>query len=211
METNIIQTLALTLGASWAAGINLYAAVLTLGLMQRYGAISLPSTLEVVANPIVMVIAGVMFFVEFFADKIPGLDSAWDALHTFIRIPAGAVLAAQAIGPVDPGWQLAAALAGGTLAGASHVTKAGTRVLINTSPEPVSNWTASFVEDIAVIGGLWVALHHPIIFLILLVIFIALVVWLLPKLLRAIWKIFSFIWGKMRRLFGAAEQGSPGG
>lgn len=194
-----VTIIALTLGVGWASGINLYAAILSLGVMHNMGWIVLPPDLQIVAAPIVIVAAGVMYVIEFFADKIPGVDSGWDALHTFIRIPAGAVLAAQAVGDVHPALALAAGLVGGSLAATSHFTKASTRVLINTSPEPFSNWTASVLEDVAVIAGLWVALQHPILFLVLLVAFIALVVWLAPKLFRALRTIASKIAGWFRR------------
>ena len=181
-----VSIIALTLGAAWASGINLYAAVLTLGLMGASGAIALPPGLELLANPAVIAIAGFMYVVEFFADKIPGVDTGWDALHTFIRIPAGAILAAQAIGDVDPAWTLGAGLIGGTLAAGSHFTKAGFRVVINASPEPVSNWATSIAEDVAVIGGLWFALHYPIAFMVALAIVVGLMAWVLPKLVRLI-------------------------
>jgi hypothetical protein len=193
MET--IDTLALTLGAGWAAGINLYAAVLVLGYLGMTGHVTLPPGLEVLSDPLVMGIAGIMYFIEFFADKTPGVDSGWDALHTFIRIPAGALLAAGAASgfEVNQAAELAAALVGGTMAAGSHFTKAGTRLMINTSPEPVTNWTASFAEDLAVIGGLWAALNYPLVFIILLVLFVAMVVWLLPKLWRALKSLFRRI------------------
>ena len=149
----ISTTLALTMGLAWASGINLYATLLTLGFLANSGNIVLPPDLQIVANPMVMGAAGIMYFIEFFADKVPGVDTGWDAIHTFIRIPAGAMLAAGAIGDLNPAVEIAAAIMGGSLAAASHATKAGTRVLINTSPEPLSNWFTSVGEDIAVIGG----------------------------------------------------------
>ncbi len=190
MET--IDTLALTLGVGWAAGINLYAAVFMLGYLGATGHAALPPGLEVLSDPLVMAAAGIMYCVEFFADKTPGVDTSWDTIHTFIRIPAGAILAAGAASGlgVSEAAELAAALVGGTLAAGSHFTKTGSRVLINTSPEPVTNWTASVLEDIAVIGGLWAALNYPIVFLILLALFIILVVWLLPKIWRALQRLF---------------------
>lgn len=194
-----ITVIALTLGVGWASGINLYAAVLTLGLMHNMGWIVLPPDLQILAAPVVILAAGFMYMVDFIADKIPGIDSGWDALHTFIRIPAGAILAAQAVGDVHPALVLAAGLVGGTLATTSHVTKAGTRVLINTSPEPFSNWTASVLEDVAVIAGLWAALQYPVLFLAALVAFVALVVWLAPKLFRALRTIILKIANWFRR------------
>ena len=185
----LVRTLALTLGVGWASGINLYAALLVLGLAGASGDLALPPNLQVLADPLVIGAAGLMYAIEFFADKTPGVDSGWDALHTFIRIPAGALLAAGAVGEVTPALEIAAGILGGGLAATSHATKAGTRLLINTSPEPFSNWTASVAEDVAVFGGLWAALNHPWLFIGLLVLFIALVAWLLPKVLRALRKI----------------------
>ncbi|HEY5717230.1 MAG TPA: DUF4126 domain-containing protein, partial [Motiliproteus sp.] len=165
------------------------------------GHIQLPPGLEVVADPLVLMAAGLMYAVEFFADKVPGVDTGWDTLHTFVRLPAGAILAAGAVGDVGVAAEVAAALVGGSLAAGSHALKAGGRVMINTSPEPLSNWTASVGEDIAVIGGMWAALHHPYWFLAALVLFIALLVWLLPKLWRGIKRVF----GWLLRLFGRQE------
>ena len=176
----ISTTLALTMGLAWASGINLYATLFTLGYLANTGNIDLPPDLQIVANPMVMGAAGVMYFIEFFADKMPGVDTGWDAMHTFIRIPAGAMLAAGAIGDLNPVVELAAAIMGGGLAAGSHATKAGTRVLINTSPEPFSNWSASVAEDVAVIGGVWACINHPVLFLIALVFFILMMIWLLP-------------------------------
>ena len=202
---DITQTIALTMGVAWASGINLYAAILMLGYMGTTGNIDLPPGLQVLTDPMVMLAAGFMYCVEFFADKIPGVDTGWDAISTFIRIPAGAILAAGAIGDVSTAAHLAAAIAGGTLAAGSHITKAGTRVLINTSPEPVTNWFASVGEDVAVIAGLWTALYHPTLFIVLLVVFILLMIWLLPKLWRGIKSVFGFI----GRLLGGNKSAAP--
>ncbi|MGB5438369.1 MAG: DUF4126 domain-containing protein [Gammaproteobacteria bacterium] len=190
---DITQTIALTMGVAWASGINLYAALFMLGWMGSSGNIELPPDLEILSNPMVMLAAGLMYCVEFFADKIPGVDTGWDAIHTFIRIPAGAILAAAAVGDIGPGAELAAAITGGTLAGGSHLAKAGSRVMINTSPEPVSNWFTSVGEDVMVIAGLWTALYNPVLFLVLLVVFILLLIWLLPKLWRAMKKVFAWL------------------
>ncbi|SEH06734.1 DUF4126 domain-containing protein [Candidatus Venteria ishoeyi] len=167
----IISVLALTMGASWASGINLYATLAVLGLSAQAGGVELPPDLQVLESPMVIGAALLMYAVEFVADKIPGVDSAWDSLHTFIRIPAGAMLAAGAVGEVGPIMEVAAAILGGGMATATHATKAGSRAVINTSPEPFSNWTASVGEDIAVVGGLWTALHNPVWFLIFLAVF----------------------------------------
>jgi len=196
----IVETIALSMGAAWASGINLYAAVFVLGYMGATGNMDLPPDLEILSNPMVMAAAGFMYVVEFFADKVPGVDSGWDTLHTFVRIPAGALLAAGAVGEVGPAAELAALIIGGGLAAGTHFTKAGSRVLINTSPEPVTNWTASIGEDVAVIAGLWAAVNHPWVFLTLLVLFIVLMVWLLPRL----WRAIKWLFAKLRSLFGGA-------
>ncbi len=189
----IAAILALTMGAAWASGINLYAAIFMLGFMGMSGNMDLPPGLEVLENPIVLLAAGAMYVVEFFADKIPGVDSGWDSIHTFIRIPAGAMLAAGAVGEVDPAVAVAAGILGGGLTAVTHATKAGTRVLVNTSPEPFSNWAVSIGEDLAVIAGLWTALNHPVLFIVGLVVFILLLIWFLPKLWRGIKGLFRRI------------------
>jgi hypothetical protein len=199
-----IQTIAMTMGVAWASGINLYAAVFMLGYLGMTGNIQLPPDLMLLSDPLVLAAAGFMYCVEFFADKTPGVDTGWDAIHTFIRIPAGAILAAGAVGDVSPAAHLAAGLIGGAMAAGSHLTKSGTRVLINTSPEPVSNWLASITEDVAVIAGLWAALHHPVLFLALLGIFIVVMIWLLPRLWQAMRKLFNFF----ARLFGGKSAGT---
>lgn len=198
----ISTTLALTMGLAWASGINLYATLLTLGFLANSGNIVLPPDLQIVANPVVMVAAGLMYCVEFFADKTPGVDTGWDAIHTFIRIPAGAMLAAGAVGELNPAVELAAAIVGGGMAAGSHITKAGSRVLINTSPEPFSNWAASIGEDVAVITGVWAAIRHPFIFLIALALFILLMIWLLPRIWAGIKKVF----GAIARFLGIGTQ-----
>ena len=200
----VVETIALTMGVAWASGINLYAAIVVLGLLGAGGDIVLPPGLEVLSDPLVIAAAGLMYCVEFFADKTPGIDTGWDTIHTFIRIPAGAVLAAGAVGDVTPAMTLAAALLGGTLAASTHATKAGGRVLINTSPEPVTNWVASVTEDVLVIGGLWAALHYPVAFLVGLAVCICLMVWLLPK----IWRGIKSIANKIRGLFERPPAGA---
>ncbi len=190
-----VQYIALSMGIAWASGINLYAAVFMLGYLASTGNIDLPPELMVVTDPLVMTAAGLMYCVEFFADKTPGVDTAWDSLHTFIRIPLGAVLAMSAVGDTTPAVELAAFLVGGSLTAATHATKAGGRVIINTSPEPVSNWFASLGEDILVIVGIWTALTHPWIFVVFLVLFIILMAWLLPR-----------IWGGIKRILSSLRE-----
>ena len=193
MET--VQIIALTMGTAWASGINLYATILMLGILGSNGYIVLPSDLDIVTDPLVMTVAGLMYTVEFFADKTPGVDTAWDGLHTFIRIPAGAVIAMAAVGETTPAIELVAFLLGGSLAAGSHATKAGTRVLLNTSPEPISNWTASIAEDLLVIAGLWTALMHPWLFLASLGLFILIMIWLLPRIWTGIKGVFTTLRG----------------
>ena len=189
----ILETLVLSLGAAWASGINLYAVLLVLGIGGITGEINLPPEMAPLADPMVIAAAGFMYFVEFIADKTPGVDSGWDGIHTFIRIPAGAMLAAAAVGETSATFEIVAGILGGGIATATHATKASSRLLINTSPEPFSNWGASISEDVLVIAGLWTALNHPLVFLILFLIFIMIVIYLLPKLIRTLGIIFSKI------------------
>jgi hypothetical protein len=196
---HIVRIISLSMGAAWASGINLYAAILTLGILGATGQMTLPADLQILTAPIVMIAAAVMFCVEFFADKVPGMDTGWDAVHSFIRIPGGALLAAGAVGDVNPAVMIAAGILGGGLAAGTHAAKAGSRVLINTSPEPFSNWLASLGEDIAVIAGVWAALVHPWVFLTCLVVFIILLIWLLPKLWRGIKAVFARLTSLFRR------------
>lgn len=193
-----LSYLALSMGVAWASGINLYAAMLVLGLLGATGSVPLPEALQVLQQPLVIGVAGFMYCVEFFADKIPGVDSAWDALHTFVRIPAGAILAASAVADVDPSYTLAAALVGGGLTAGTHLTKASTRLLVNTLPEPLSNIGVSLAEDGMAIGGLWLALHYPLAFLVLLGVFLVLMIWLLPVLWRGLKGILASLRGFSR-------------
>ena len=193
----LIGIIALAMGASWASGINLYATILALGVASTTGSIELPENLQILSNPMVIGAAGLMYFIEFFADKIPGVDTLWDSVHTFIRIPGGALIASGLVGG-DAGMalEIASGIMGGGMAAVTHATKAGSRVLINTSPEPVTNWTASILEDIAVFTGLWAAVNHPYVFVAFLILFILLLIWLLPKLWGGIKKVFKFIFNK---------------
>ena len=193
---DVVSQWALAAGLAWASGFRLYAAVFIVGLLGRNGYLDLPETLAVVEHTWVLVAAGVMLAGEFLADKIPAFDSVWDALNTFIRIPAGAFLAWGALGDATPAAQFAAALIGGFISGGTHVFKSGGRVLINGSPEPVSNWTASFSEDGMLLAGLWLAIAHPWVFLVLLVLFLGVVAWLLPKLFRLFARLFRRLRGE---------------
>ena len=162
---------------AWASGLRLYLVVFVLGLAARLGYLTLPEGLAILSHSYVIAAAGFLLAVEFLADKIPVFDSAWDAVHTFIRIPAGALLAAGAAGDDVTAITVAAGLLGGTITAGTHFAKAGGRAAINASPEPFSNWIASFTEDALVLGGIWVALNHPGIFLVSLAVFLAFAAW----------------------------------
>lgn len=191
---DLIQHIAIGAGLAWGSGLRLYAVVFLAGLLAKFGVITLPQGLLMLSHPIVLTVSGVMFVLEFFADKIPGFDSIWDAIHTFIRIPAGAILAAATFSDVDPAWMVAAGLLGGTIASGTHLAKTGSRAVINTSPEPFSNWIASFAEEFAVLGGLWTMFLHPVAFLVLLIVFLAVAAWLMPKL----WRGLKAVLGRLR-------------
>jgi hypothetical protein len=178
--------LALAAGLGWAAGLRLYTVIFVVGMAGRLGWIVLPPGLHLLEHPWVLGAAGLMLMIEFFADKIPLLDSVWDTVHTFIRIPAGAALAAMVFGGQGIEWQTAMALMGGTLAAGTHFTKAGARAMINVSPEPFSNVAASFSEDIVVISGLWLMFAHPWLMLALLLLLVIATAWLLPRIWRGI-------------------------
>lgn len=184
---DMIQTIALSAGLAWASGLRLYLVVFLAGMLSYFGYLQLPATLSVLQNPLVIGVAGVMAFAELIADKIPAFDSLWDSFQTFIRIPTGALLAAFAMGDVDPAWTVAAGLIGGTITAGTHFAKAGSRLAINTSPEPFSNWIASFGEEGMVLGGLWTMLASPLVFLGLLVVFLILAGWLLMRF----WSLLS--------------------
>lgn len=193
-----ISSIALASGLSWASGFRLYATIFIIGILAKYQLISLPGSLDILSNPVVIGVAGLLAVIEFLADKIPYIDSTWDSIQTFIRIPAGALLAMGAINSSDPMIAAIAALLGGSLTGMTHATKAGTRALINTSPEPVSNITTSFAEEGLLLGGGWLALMHPVVFIGVLFGFILLMLWMLPKVWRGIKSIFTHI-GKINK------------
>ena len=191
------QLLALAAALGWASGVRLYLVVLLTGLAGYFGWVQLPGGLQLLAHPAVLAASGFMTFVEFFADKIPGLDSLWDMVHTVIRIPAGAALAAGVFGADHSTMALVAAVVGGGLAATSFTAKATTRAALNTSPEPFSNAGASLVEESAVTGGLWLAFTHPLLFGILLVVVLALSVWLIRKS----WRFLKMLLGRVVRIF----------
>ena len=205
METLTTPSLIALAGAlGWASGVRLYLVVFLTGLAGYLGWIPLPSGLQLLANPIVLVASGFMVFVEFFADKIPGLDSLWDIVHTVIRVPAGAALAAGVFGADHGAMALVAALIGGGLAATAHTAKATTRAAINTSPEPFSNVGASLVEDTVVPAGLWLAVAHPLAFGLLFVVVLVASVWLIRKS----WRFLRSLFGRVARIFsGKADPG----
>jgi hypothetical protein len=180
------QLIALAAALGWASGIRLYAVLFVVGAVGYAGWYELPEHLRILSHPMVLSASAFMVFAEFLADKIPGFDSLWDVVHTVVRIPAGAALAAAVFGDSPPAWTLAAAILGGTLAASSHFTKAGARMLINTSPEPFSNWAASFGEDLLAGTLIYFAFAHPIAALAAVAVLVVLSIWLLPKLLRFI-------------------------
>jgi hypothetical protein len=202
----LITTLALVMGVGWASGINLYAVVAVLGFSGISGNLELPADLQVLQNPLVIGAATFMYIIEFFADKTPGVDTVWDTLHTFIRVPVGALLAAGAVGDVTPALQISAGLLGGSMATGSHFTKTSSRILINTSPEPFSNWGASIGEDLLVFGGLWAMFNHPWLFVGLMLVFIVMVIWLLPK----IWRLLRAVFNRIGRWLGLANDPTEG-
>lgn len=187
-------------GLGWASGLRLYAVLFFLGALGYFGVIALPPDLEILTHPAVMLAAGTLFAIEFGADKIPGFDSIWDAFQTFVRIPGGALLAAAAVADHSAALALAAALLGGTFAAGAHFTKAGSRVLINTSPEPLSNWAASLTEDALAAGMVWFVFKYPLALLVILILLVALTAWLLPKLWRGVRGVLA----ATRRIFATA-------
>jgi hypothetical protein len=194
----VLETLSLAMGTAWTSGINLYATIAALGIAGNAGMIQLPPELQVLANPLVIGVACMMYAVEFFVDKVPLVDSGWDALHTFIRIPAGAILAARAVGDTNPALELAALLAGGGVALAAHGTKATVRLAVNASPEPFSNWVASVSEDVAALGGVWLIFHHPVLMLLFVALFTAFAAWLIPRLFRLAKRGFQALRARLR-------------
>ncbi|MEP6944818.1 MAG: DUF4126 domain-containing protein [Acidobacteriota bacterium] len=187
------STISLALGSAWTSGINLYATVTVLGLLQKFGATKLPGGLDSLDNWWIIGIAGGLYLIEFFADKIPYVDSVWDVVHTFIRVPAGAIVAYAATNQLDPGVYIPATLIGGGLALSSHGTKAALRVGANLSPEPISNWSLSIVEDIIAFGGTLLAVFAPFIIVAVLFVFVVVFFWFFPKILRAIRRMLRAI------------------
>jgi hypothetical protein len=204
---NLIQILGLALGSAWTSGINLYATVAVLGLLQHYGLARLPGSLQALDNWYVIGVALALYAVEFLADKIPYVDTVWDAVHTFIRVPAGAALAAAATSDVNPAVQVVALLLGGGLALSTHGTKATARAAANVSPEPLTNWALSLVEDVIAVGAIVLAVLNPVVILVVIAVFLVAFAWLLPKVLRRLRRML----GAARAFFGGRAAGTPVG
>ena len=200
-----LETLGFALGTSFASGLNLYATVAAAGIMQRLGWVDLPQALQVLSHPIVLGVAFTLFIIEFIADKIPYVDSAWDALHTFIRPPAAAVLSYSAFGNVPEEWKLGAALLAGSVALASHGAKASARAAANTSPEPVSNWTLSLLEDGLAVFLVWMASEYPLLTAGIVLVLVILAVLLIRKL----WRFSRRLVEKFRRRSTTTPARSP--
>jgi hypothetical protein len=199
-----LETLGFALGTSFASGLNLYATVAAAGLFQRFGVVTLPEPLQVLANPVVLGVALTLFLVEFIADKIPYVDSAWDALHTFIRPPAAALISYSAFAgeSVPEEWKLAAALLAGSVALTSHGAKASTRAAANASPEPVSNWTLSLLEDGLAVFLAWMAAEHPLLTA-------AIVVALVVVAVFVIWKLYGYLKAGLSKLKRSPSPAGP--
>jgi hypothetical protein len=199
------QLLALAAALGFASGIRLYLVLFVVGLAGYFGVVDLPHGLSVLAHPLVLAASGFMCFVEFFADKIPGVDTLWDVVHTLIRIPAGAALAASVFGDSSSAMMFAAAILGGSLAAGSHFTKAASRAVINTSPEPVSNWAASFGEDLGVGALRWLAVLHPLVAAVVVLLLIVLAILLLRHVWRAGRHVARRVGGLISRRPGEAR------
>jgi len=199
MTAEWITTLGTAMGSAWLSGINLYATVVTLGLLERFQLVKLPGSLNMLGEWWMIALAGTFYLIEFVADKIPAVDSAWDAIHTFIRVPAGAILAASAFAEFDPAVKFIAMIAGGGIALSSHGTKAATRLAANTSPEPFSNMALSLSEDLFTFGSAIMLAFFPLIILIFVLIFAIAVIWLSPKIIRALRSLLM----RLRSLFGS--------
>jgi Domain of unknown function (DUF4126) len=203
MTADWISILGTAMGSAWLSGINLYATVATLGILERFHLVKLPGDLTMLGEWWVIGLAVVLYAIEFIADKIPAIDTAWDALHTFIRVPAGAILAASAFAEFDPGIKIAAMIMGGGIALSSHGTKAATRLAANTSPEPISNVALSLGEDALTFGSAILMAFYPVVILVVVVIFLIISLWLLPKIVRAIRRLLMRARGVLR---GSAQE-----
>jgi hypothetical protein len=197
MSAEWITTAATAMGSAWLSGINLYATVVTLGLLQRFQWVKLPGELVMLSSWWFIGLAGALYLVEFVADKIPAVDTAWDAVHTFIRIPAGAIMAATAFAEFDPSIKMAAMIVGGSLALGSHGTKAATRLAANASPEPFSNVALSIIEDIITFASTIMMAFYPVLILIVIAVFLVVALWIIPKIVRALRRLIA----RLKNLF----------
>ena len=191
----VINSLGVLLGSSWASGVNLYLTIAALGISDRVGWITLPGDMEIISHPLIIIVAGILYLVEFVADKIPYVDSVWDSIHTFIRPLGGAAIGYLAMAGAGPALQVPVALLTGSVAMDSHLTKATTRVAINTSPEPFTNSVASVTEDASVVGVMFLIMQHPIIAAALVILFIVFSIWFLKKMFRFLKRVFRFLSG----------------
>ena len=204
MTADWISILGTAAGSAWLSGVNLYATIVTLGILQKFQLVKLPGGLEMLGEWWVILLAAALYLMEFVADKVPAIDTAWDAIHTFIRVPAGAILAASAFADFNPAVKLVAMIIGGGIAFSSHGVKAATRIAANTSPEPVSNVTLSLTEDIFAFGSAILMAFYPIVMLVLVVIFLILTIWLAPKIIRALRRLIT----RFRGIFSRNPQTS---
>ncbi len=202
MSAEWIATAATAMGSAWLSGINLYATVVTLGLLQRFEWVKLPGELGMLSSWWFIGLAGGLYLVEFVADKIPAVDTAWDAIHTFIRIPAGAIMAATAFAEFDPSIKMAAMIVGGSLALGSHGAKAATRLAANTSPEPFSNIGLSIVEDVFTFASTIMMAFYPVLILVVIAVFLIVALWIVPKIVRALRRMFA----RLKSLFGTEAE-----
>jgi len=202
MTADLITTLGTAAGSAWLSGINLYATVVTLGILQKLQLAKLPGGLDMLGDWRLIGLAAALYVIEFVADKIPAVDTAWDAIHTFIRVPAGAILAAAAFAEFDPAVKMAAMILGGGIALSSHGTKAATRLAVNASPEPVSNAALSLTEDVVAFGSTILMVFFPVAMLVIVVVFLIVAIWLLPKIIRALRRLIT----RFRGLFGSNPQ-----
>jgi len=198
MTADWLTTIGTAAGSAWLSGINLYATVVTLGILQKFHLVKLPGGLDMLGDWRLIGLAATMYVIEFVADKIPAVDSAWDAIHTFIRVPAGAILAATAFADFDPAVKMAAMILGGGIALSSHGTKAATRLAANASPEPVSNVALSLTEDVVAFGSTILMVFFPVAMLIIVIIFLIVAIWLLPKIARALRRLIARVRGLFR-------------
>lgn len=202
MTADWLTTIGTAAGSAWLSGINLYATVVTLGILQKFHLVKLPGGLDMLGDWRLIGLAAAMYVIEFVADKIPAVDSAWDAIHTFIRVPAGAILAATAFADFDPAVKMAAMILGGGIALSSHGAKAATRLAANASPEPVSNAALSLTEDVVAFGSTILMVFFPVAMLVIVIVFLIMAIWLLPKIIRALRQLIA----RLRNLFGAPVQ-----